>query len=110
MVLHTLLCSSVVMLVVCVLYCVFFFFLMIRRPPRSTRTDALFPYTTLFRSALPVSRDAELRQKAWDPMDRQLCRHRPEPGSADRVCRVSSPHAPRCPAGGLPLRRKYRSD
>src|SRR3546814_3661808 len=29
---------------------VFFFFLMIRRPPRSTRTDTLFPYTTLFRS------------------------------------------------------------
>src|SRR3546814_6639201 len=30
--------------------CSFFFFLMIRRPPRSTRTDTLFPYTTLFRS------------------------------------------------------------
>src|SRR3546814_11355361 len=29
-----------------------FFFLMIRRPPRSTRTDTLFPYTTLFRSDL----------------------------------------------------------
>src|SRR3546814_3483076 len=29
---------------------VFIFFLMIRRPPRSTRTDTLFPYTTLFRS------------------------------------------------------------
>src|SRR3546814_12603790 len=29
-----------------------FFFLMIRRPPRSTRTDTLFPYTTLFRSLL----------------------------------------------------------
>src|SRR3546814_16839843 len=28
-----------------------FCFLMIRRPPRSTRTDTLFPYTTLFRSA-----------------------------------------------------------
>src|SRR3546814_6743229 len=28
---------------------------MIRRPPRSTRTDTLFPYTTLFRSALIVS-------------------------------------------------------
>src|SRR3546814_3225308 len=27
-----------------------FFCLMIRRPPRSTRTDTLFPYTTLFRS------------------------------------------------------------
>src|SRR3546814_20551906 len=29
-----------------------FFFLMVRRPPRSTRTDTLFPYTTLFRSSL----------------------------------------------------------
>src|SRR3546814_3277895 len=29
-----------------------FFFLMIRQPPRSTRTDTLFPYTTLFRSGL----------------------------------------------------------
>src|SRR3546814_4382880 len=37
-----LLCSSV--------SCVVVFFLMIRRPPRSTRTDTLFPYTTLFRS------------------------------------------------------------
>src|SRR3546814_11713262 len=38
-------------------YCMYFFFLMIRRPPRSTRTDTLFPYTTLFRSSplrLPV--------------------------------------------------------
>src|SRR3546814_10250784 len=31
---------------------VFCFFLMIRRPPRSTRTDTLFPYTTLFRSTI----------------------------------------------------------
>src|SRR3546814_17396520 len=30
------------------------FFLMIRRPPRSTRTDTLFPYTTLFRSGRAV--------------------------------------------------------
>src|SRR3546814_15551354 len=29
---------------------IFVFFLMIRRPPRSTRTDTLFPYPTLFRS------------------------------------------------------------
>src|SRR3546814_5095180 len=35
-----------------------FFFLMIRRPPRSTRTDTLFPYTTLFRSAPSFSIDA----------------------------------------------------
>src|SRR3546814_3140329 len=31
---------------------ILFFFLMIRRPPGSTRTDTLFPYTTLFRSRL----------------------------------------------------------
>src|SRR3546814_9408739 len=31
--------------------CLCCFFLMIRRPPRSTRPDTLFPYTTLFRSA-----------------------------------------------------------
>src|SRR3546814_9040371 len=32
------------------MYLISFFFLMIRRPPRSTRPDTLFPYTTLFRS------------------------------------------------------------
>src|SRR3546814_12034337 len=40
------------------------FFLMIRRPPRSTRTDTLFPYTTLFRSigfGLDVETGAEVR-------------------------------------------------
>src|SRR3546814_12098338 len=31
-------------------YVIIFVFLMLRRPPRSTRTDTLFPYTTLFRS------------------------------------------------------------
>src|SRR3546814_2407417 len=36
------------------------FFLMIRRPPRSTRTDTLFPYPTLFRSA----RIAQYRSQA----------------------------------------------
>src|SRR3546814_12330781 len=42
--------------------CVFFFFLMIRRPPRSTRTDTLFPYTTLFRSQRWMERKTALRQ------------------------------------------------
>src|SRR3546814_2569135 len=37
----------------CLCFCVFF--LMIRRPPRSTRTDTLFPYTTLFRSVVPLA-------------------------------------------------------
>src|SRR3546814_8214081 len=39
-------------------YTLFFFFLMIRRPPRSTRTDTLFPYTTLFRSLLRPALEA----------------------------------------------------
>src|SRR3546814_16319720 len=39
------------------------FFLMIRRPPRSTRTDTLFPYTTLFRSGfVQVLRRAAAKQ------------------------------------------------
>src|SRR3546814_15999877 len=40
-------CFSI--LIFCLLF-LLFFFLMIRRPPRSTRTDTIFPYTTLFRS------------------------------------------------------------
>src|SRR3546814_11029018 len=38
------------------LFVFFFFFLMIRLPPRSTRTDTLFPYPTLFRSLAPPDR------------------------------------------------------
>src|SRR3546814_10982938 len=49
------------MLYVC--YFLYFFFLMIRRPPRSTRTDTLFPYATLFRS-----------QSHRDQVDRQTQR------------------------------------
>src|SRR3546814_18991649 len=43
-----------------------FFFLRIRRPPRSTRTDTLFPYTTLFRSRreVPVDQQRHLGQQA----------------------------------------------
>src|SRR3546814_11961739 len=42
------------------LLCLFFFFLMIRRPPRSTRTDTLFPYTTLFRSHVTLAAGVDL--------------------------------------------------
>src|SRR3546814_16503327 len=58
-----------------------FLFLMIRRPPRSTRTDTLFPYTTLFRSMKPLGAELQLllgpaRQKRLhllpgSPMGRQ---------------------------------------
>src|SRR6056297_4000547 len=43
--------SILILSEICLFLLLFFFFLMIRRPPRSTRTDTLFPYTTLFRSA-----------------------------------------------------------
>src|SRR3546814_20726975 len=38
---------------------------MIRRPPRSTRTDTLFPYTTLFRTAQVRRNPSGLRNKGW---------------------------------------------
>src|SRR3546814_16211460 len=49
-----------VLLLVYLIYCIdgmdsWFFLLMLRRPPRSTRTDTLFHYTTLFRSPPEVS-------------------------------------------------------
>src|SRR3546814_8373671 len=52
----------------------YFFFLMIRRPPRSTRTDTLFPYTTLFRSEFlrlfrPASAASQLQGRADVPHD-----------------------------------------
>src|SRR3546814_15993145 len=42
-----------------------FFFLMIRRPPGSTRTDTLFPYTTLFRSKGTTITDPTLNNAAF---------------------------------------------
>src|SRR3546814_1216152 len=66
-----------------------FFFLMIRRPPRSTRTDTLFPYTTLFRSSKSrqwrpgssagraAGRPARLRRHGWQYARAQKpCRRR----------------------------------
>src|SRR3546814_5226322 len=47
---------------------------MIRRPPRSTRTDTLFPYTTLFRSPFAVlsRRDGRLRHRRERPVPLDL--------------------------------------
>src|SRR3546814_3127521 len=51
---------------------------MIRRPPRSTRTDTLFPYTTLFRSgpdegAREVYIVRQMKRKKWDQFDEDKC-------------------------------------
>src|SRR3546814_19841762 len=61
-----------------------FFFLMIRLPPRSTRTDTLFPYTTLFLSA-----DAAGFHQADLGIADRLFRLRPDPRPVDlgRRCR-----------------------
>src|SRR3546814_7258046 len=48
---------------------VIIFFLMIRRPPRSTRTDTLFPYTTLFRSQIRHAQIALKRAKQTDRIE-----------------------------------------
>src|SRR3546814_15487285 len=50
---------------VCLLVVMFFFLLMIRRPPRSTRTDTLFPYTTLFRSCRTGHQGAPNYRRTW---------------------------------------------
>src|SRR3546814_20999033 len=51
-----------------------FFFLKIRRPPRSTRTDTLFPYTTLCRSVLAVV-FAELREALFAKVAQRAIRN-----------------------------------
>src|SRR3546814_3509524 len=58
---------------------------MIRRPPRSTRTDTLFPYTTLFRS---------LRRRPDRQRDDRLSRRRrmPDAGGLSDHCRRSEEH------------------
>src|SRR3546814_2086467 len=63
----TISCFHVLVYTLCVV--VFIFFLIIRRPPRSTRTDTLFPYTTLFRSHCEFGRvgDAALALELVDP-------------------------------------------
>src|SRR3546814_959801 len=53
-------------------YVVRLFFLMIRRPPRSTRTDTLFPYTTLFRSPEGTGGVKEDRYEALLSFGRKL--------------------------------------
>src|SRR3546814_7112076 len=67
---------------------VFFFFLMIRRPPRSTRTATLFPYTTLFRSCLTA-----IRRRA-----------------PDRARRRWFPGQGAWPAGSAPRRRAFAAN
>src|SRR3546814_18430661 len=97
----------------CDLLSLSFFFLMIRRPPRSTRTDTLFPYTTLFRShrraaierahhRIAVERAEQEPQPALrdavivDDQDIMLCHHAHAPparyGLISRFCGHRNPN------------------
>src|SRR3546814_17098286 len=62
------------------LFCLFF--LMIRRPPRSTRTDTLFPYTTLFRSLLAAL--------AWPAAHARDAAPQPAPRSEEHTSELQS--------------------
>src|SRR3546814_190520 len=72
-------------------------FLMIRRPPRSTRTDTLFPYTTLFRSA-----DRALRVEFGEFAD---------VGAGDEALRLArTQHQPLWRVQGEPLEQRLQLD
>src|SRR3546814_16260636 len=90
-----------------------FFILMIRRPPRSTRTDTLFPYTTLFRSPgrRLLYREGRPRPFPDGPAPappREFARPRHEPAPAPQS-RRSGEYPLRCArhpgAGSLPIPR-----
>src|SRR3546814_4731462 len=60
---------------------------MIRRPPRSTRTDTLFPYTTLFRSQQAILPEADIAahqsRAGAEPAERPEARGQPGEGEAE---------------------------
>src|SRR3546814_10317014 len=92
----------------------FFFFLIILRPPRSTRTDTLFPYTTLFRSA-EEKRRVLVPQGSWNMSESVPLRimafgiAKDRRGYTKSIARVSSSEII---LGGvaLPTNRKLRSE
>src|SRR3546814_14197902 len=76
---------------------------MIRRPPRSTLTDTLFPYTTLFRSgrrepdtAVPADAGRQLLR----PLRHQPALHAAAAAAADRIAASDAPWRRCTPAGG----------
>src|SRR3546814_4816393 len=96
-------------------FSVYFFFLMIRRPPRSTRTDTLFPYTTLFRSHQPaVARAPPAGRDAGCDHLVRAADHVPAAGPAVGAARAAAdpvagtgrgrvPDVHRAPRGGVPV-------
>src|SRR3546814_10745754 len=103
------------MCVVCTLFSIVlcsFFFLMIRRPPRSTRTDTLFPYTTLFRSlAGRIEFAGELHHDRLDERIERRCSRERDRGSkrtyqrTDQIARIGTRCVDGKPVGNITPRR-----
>src|SRR3546814_19405189 len=92
-------------------------FVMIQRPPRSTRTDTLFPYTTLFRSARRLlaraGRAARLSRGVREGVERGGLSRRADPRGLRRQRTVPGRrlrHSGGGPEGGLQRRRLPRPD
>src|SRR3546814_19754844 len=94
---------------------------MIRRPPRSTRTDTLFPYTTLFRStdegwarascSALVARDGDHRRNG-EARHRGICFSRPQAQEAaidDGDADAASPYEGECHGTRFPLDQTGRA-
>src|SRR3546814_3175137 len=74
---------------------VFIFFFMVRRPPRSTRTDTRFPYTTLFRSRR-ITRTGPQWSRTWRTSMRRgasVALRTPTPASWQTSCPSTLPPA-----------------
>src|SRR3546814_2187318 len=68
---------------------------MIRRPPRSTRTDTLFPYTTLFRSDRRLRHLEEQQRRQREPdhegIEAEIGLRRDQPGAAGAIADENQP-------------------
>src|SRR3546814_18477742 len=101
-----LICHSLNLYFFLMIFLSFVFFLMIRRPPRSTRTDTLFPYTTLFRSLWetgpfpthrPIAPEAAQSPRARRRTLRAHRRDAARRGSGGAHCRSATASRPRFP-------------
>src|SRR3546814_4992041 len=88
------------------------FFLMIRRPPRSTRTDTLFPYTTLFRSRAHRPDRSGGRRRAHHLVTGAVDQVRAlgDAGSRRRLQCAPTPRPRRLEEVRLPIRPARRAD
>src|SRR3546814_15931193 len=84
---------------------------MIRRPPRSTRTDTLFPYTTLFRSPIPAAPPVTRTTPGYvvdSDMPRTTVHRNAMPGDVARAVREQEQHRADDLFGRAQTMQRYR--